>query len=570
MKLARDASDAAMLAGLVPSCMKVLGARVDALTLAFRVTLDPSFTEALRRRGSIAYRHGRAAFFWRNRVPRGMNPSGDRNGPVALGGLRARWSPEAGGPAEDHEFVSWGELRYSRTARCWNVTNQPYFQLRIDEQAPGASDSVHPITRELVREGGWTIEIKFYAQWLADVGLHAALAEARAMASLCGEVHEQRLRRIDLCADVQGWEIGEEDVNHLVKRPRARWQKEYGGVLAVDANGEEKLLRKRKSGKPSKAEREEEIRAQDFGRGALSKRQITGLSVGRGGAMMTRIYDKRVELERDEERRVNEEARWMHAGWDGRSRVTRIEFQIRGTVIAEFGLRDPSRVKDVEWGTRDGRVVVVAQKDAVRIDEFGEVHHLGLVDRLDAIWQSCLDWVRLVELSYTETGNLHRSTELADDARWALLRDVKFTCALAPSVIKRFRVRTVASAAMMLGVAVSRAARDGKLVLLDEAASEALVDEDAASRELAAYMSALMIEQTWSVIEDLCRRFGGPIGAWEHVAIRNNASVARWRERQLIAGTIAARPPPVDVPPPSGVRWPEDDDDDLERPAWVA
>jgi len=306
--------------------VKVLGARVDALTLAFRVTLDPLFVEALRKGAKLAKNHGRAAFEWCVHVPE------DDTGTVArrrrLGELPARWREETPrGMRTELRSAIWGELRFSRALKVWNIVNEPYFRMRIDAHAPGATDRFSPIVEPsayhdgLLRkdggatesEAGWTVEFVFYAQWLAEIGLEAALREAEAIVSQTGQVHEQRLRRIDLCADVAGWIIAEDDVRKLAKRPRAKWSKHLGAgdegewidEDAHDFNGG----------------------ADSFGRGSFDNRKVTGLAVGRGGAMMTRIYDKRCELERDEDRRRTEEARWTSNGWDGEEPVTRVEFQ---------------------------------------------------------------------------------------------------------------------------------------------------------------------------------------------------------------------------------------------------
>ncbi len=518
--------------------MKVLGSRVDGLVFRYRMTLDPAFVEALCSRGAVAYRHGRAAFFWRNpkREPNETKGEAQR--------LRERFDTR-------EQDVMWGELKYSRATKRWVINNQPSFQMVVDAQGPGAveHDDEDGIPS---RDHGFAIEIKFYAQRLADIGLDAAQHEAETLAALCGVVHEQRLGRIDLCADVEGWTIAEEDVRRLVKRPRARWQKEYGD-RAVDASGSVELLRAKKGGRLSQLEREEEERAQDFGRGALDRRQITGLSVGRGGAMMTRIYDKRVELERDEERRANEEKRWTAAGWDGVSCVTRVEFQIRGTAIAEFGLRDPRCIKDVEWGEslRTGRLCVVAQRDAEMYDEeTGEARRVSLSDRLDWIWRSCLEWVRLVEPAETKTGKPKALGLLDEDPRWILLREITFGAARAPSVIKRFRVRSAASAAMGLGVALSQAGKDGRLVLCPENNEETGYydcDEETALSMLRDRVVGLMVDEGERIIEDLLRRGEGAIGGLVHLSVRSNAALYRHMGRGSDAD-LATGPPHGDGP----------------------
>lgn len=544
--------------------MKVLGSRVDGLTLRYRVDLFPEFVEALRESQILACKHGRAGFEWDSRrVTPNVWGDGDVLSVAPMSLSRAGRSLES---AETTRAM-WGELRYQRAQKRWNLTNQPFFRMQIDAQAAGAEDRLNPVTKEVTREPGWTIEIIFYAQWLAEIGIKAALHEGEALAALCGEVHETALGRIDLCTDIEGWAIEEADVKCLVKRPRARWQKEYGEV-AIGEDGEVQFLSK---SKPSKAEKKEAIGAQDFGRGALDKRQITGLSVGRGGAMMSRIYDKCAELERDEERRVNEERRWRHDGscpelrslsaealreldeergqcphcqrWDGHTRVSRIEFQIRGSVVREFGIRDPWTALEVELAPNDcGRKCAVRHKPMVD-PQTGEV--LGLVDRLDWLWRSCLDWVRLVVLDRRDDGTLKPASRLELDPRWAFLRTVTFDRAIAPNPIKRFRVRAAASAAMGLGVALAQAGRDGELEKLP--VNSGAYDERTAHDELVARVTKLKREEALKIVEHLLKRGGGAIGACVHFAVRNNAALLRFRERSAHAD-LATGPPHGDGP----------------------
>lgn len=543
--------------------MKIVGQRVDGLTLAYRTTLDPSFVKALRERSRIANKYGRAGFEWQNRVSEGVAGVGPARMP-------RKFHHEPPSISSGYVRGMWGELKFSDRASCWTLTNQPFFRMMVRLHAPGAVERVNDVTGERDDEGGWTIEIVFYAQWLAEVGLEAAIREGEAIASLCGDVHERRLRRIDLCADIQGWRIREGDVRRLVKRPRARWQKEYGDVgvgpggVVVPLRLDDKELAPRRA---TKEERQEAVRAQDFGRGALDRRQITGVSVGRGGAMMCRCYDKRAELERDEERRVNEERRWRHTAgcpdlasldpkalrdldeqrgecphcrlWDGLTRVTRVEFQIRGTVIREFGLLDPEVALEVETALDDrGRARVVGHKRMVDAD--GVV--LGLADRLDWLWRSCLEWARLVVLDRTATGKLKPVSRLPDDPRWAFLRTVTFADARAPSIIKRYRVRAAASAAMGLGVALAQAGRDGELVRLPE--NSGAYDERTAESELRERVAGLMTSAGGKIVEMLLQKYGGSaIEACVHLAVRSNAAMLRFRERRIADAHHATDPP---------------------------
>lgn len=565
--------------------VKILGSRVDGLTLAYRLTLNPAFVEALRESSRLSAKHGRAGFEWFDLMPVGV----DGALPIG-GGSRTRRGDAA--PRFLHSIH--GELRFSDRQSCWQITNQPYFRLLVKLHAPGAVEKRNEATGAHEKEGGWTVEVVFYAQWLAEIGLEAAIREGAAIASLCGEVHDTRLRRIDLCSDIQGWSIRESDVRRLVKRPRARWQKEYGDV-GVGPNGVEvRLPVEDEKRRVSKVEKHEAIRAQDFGRGALDRRQITGVSVGRGGAMMSRIYDKRAELERDEERRANEERRWRHdAGcpdlalanlreldelrgecphcrrWDGQTRVTRIEFQIRGTVIRELGLLDPEAAQEVVFGeTVDGRgrtrACIVGHKPLVTPD--GEV--LGLVDRLDWLWRTCLEWVRIVKLQRREDGKLKPVGRLEEDPRWTFLRGVQFAAARAPSTIKRFRVRAAASASMGLGVALAQAGRDGELEMLP--VNSGAYDERTAKEELVERVTRLKRDEALKIVEMLLTKYGGAVGACVHLAVRNNAALLRFKERRSAYADFATGPPDGGGPrPASSARGCGDDAEGSQQAMWA-
>ena len=500
--------------------LKVLGSRVDALTLGFRVTLDPAFTEALRVRGAVAAKHGRASFEWSVRA--GV--------PWLRDGLAPRQhARDDGGDLEEftehrRRRAIWGELRYSRAARVWNIINEPFHRLHIDAQAPGATDRLDDVTGERITEGGWSVEVVFYAQHLAEITLEAALREGLALASMCGEVHEQRLRRIDLCADVAGWTIGEEDVTRLVKRPRAKWSKEYG------AN----------DGEPG---------AQDFGAGSLDRRTITGISVGRGGAMMARIYDKRTELaqpgDANERRRLTEEARWAAAGWvcpegDDPPPVTRVEFQIRGVAIHELGIRDPEIAYEKTIG-EDGRAV---HSIVTAPGPDGRPVVVGLVGRLDHVWRTCLDWVRLVVLERTASGRIKPVSRLENDARWKLLQEVTFAATRAAAPIQRFRARSAASSAQGLGVALSQAGRCGELgaySLKDEQLST--YKEKDAEDVLRARVRTLKLEEADRICEWLLTKCGSPMAANVHLAVRANAARLRFLETKEDDAPIATGPP---------------------------
>jgi len=544
--------------------VKPLGARVDALTIAFRVRLDVAFVQRLKQRADVAREHGRASFEWVIEEPdTKMGASSERR----LGPQRARW-------ADDFDRLRrrpalWGELGYSTQRGVWRITNEPYFRIQIQENAAGGG-KVRPcgacrglgwlpavsygMRRDPCRacrgvghleDPGWTIELIWYAQELARIGLGAALKESQAIAGLTGEVLEARLRRIDLCADIEGWEISPDDVKRLAKRPRARW--------AVDDVGPRKVTKiPRCTGTGACRDRCTCQDVQVYGTGStLSDRRISGLAVGRGGALMCRIYDKRCELENDRqgERRAAEEARWSRAGWKGQAPIARVEFQIRGVALSELGLRDPdAAVVPIyrhdfytgENGKMKFRAVVVGEKIlTVANDATGKEEQATIVHRLEAVWRTCLDWVRLVEPEVSASGKPIAVSRLADDPRWALLRTVKFAHTN-DGPIRRYRPRAVASSAQALGVVLSQAGREGQLEHMPEGL-EHYGDDEAAERQLYDRVLVLFTRSAENVTRWLIDRFGGVAGASVHLAVRSNASRARFLAGVDVAELVACR-----------------------------
>ena len=123
----------------------------------------------------------------------------------------------------------------------------------------------------------------------------------------------KRLRRADLCADAIGLDLETIDPRAWLTPRRAR-VKTFGNLQVpfVEHHKTEKR---------------------------------TGFQIGQG-ALVARVYDKRVELAlRPEEKRSIEEARWKGAGWNGQADVVRIEFQMRGEALDEI---DDGRLRDPE------------------------------------------------------------------------------------------------------------------------------------------------------------------------------------------------------------------------------
>jgi hypothetical protein len=543
---------------------RVLTNRVDALTLAYRVKLSPAFVRALEDAQKRARSFGRVAFEYEVQAP-----TGDPIIDVAMarkrriGPHRLRW-------ASEWDYVRgveklWGELRWSDSQNRWLITNEPYYRIGINRHAPGGETMIRCggcrgegadlSTGEvcgvcdgkgLEAEPGWTIEVTWYAQALADFGLELALAESAALAGNCGEVFEARTRRIDLCADVEGWAIQAEDLDRIVKRPRAKCGREDDGVPT-----EGDLRIKRRTSKE---------RAEDGARlhadGPHHRRRFTGFSVGRSGCIMSRVYDKRVELEQDThgEKRAREEERWRAAGWDGESRVTRVEFQLRGVALKELGIQNPDvavtprfehRPFTDKRGKKRSRPVLVGYDPIQVKGEDGSERTASLGDRLDSIWATCLQWVRLVEPGYSRKGNPLPASRLSDDPRWGLLRSVSFSDARTARPIKRVRDRKPASAAQMFGCMLSRAAREGMLAAFDEDRSRYPEDEAELERMLRRVVGKLASKSAEWIVEWLLQRGEGPAGALERFAARANAARAKFHDGVSVVDAEAKPPPEI-------------------------
>jgi hypothetical protein len=422
--------------------------RVDALWLAYRCELTDDARRTLQRTVDTNARHGRSA--------------------VTVGGLT--W--ECKGGSESH----------------WNLRREEHLRAMIDLNAPGATFVEAERNGEIVAlaEPGWTVAIIFYASHLAEVGLEAAMREGDAVARAFGRVHERRLRRLDLAADIERWELADCDRRCLVRRSRVRTRidpphRTVGReVHEVAAPGVTLDLAVAAT--------------------AHEARQLTGLTMGRGD-VVARIYDKREELRAmSPHKKDAEEARWQAAGWAGDTNVTRVEFQLRGEVLRELGCRS---------------------LDSVHDPETGELTTLPAM--LPRIWTTCLRWVRLVKRQKTKTGKPVPITRCPEDDRWIALRAASWGYS-AP--IKRKRERGGASSAQALGSMLSVAGARGKLTgkLSENVNTWKVGGVDRLQR-------ALSMIASWSVdlvAVDMIDRFGSPEEAGLHLAVLWNAARARF------------------------------------------
>lgn len=65
--------------------------------------------------------------------------------------------------------------------------------------------------------------------------------------------------------------------------------------------------------------------------------RFSGFTFGLGGALSCRLYDKTLEIEKSGKTYFH--PLWTEAGWDGKAKVWRLEFQYRRDVLRELGVR---------------------------------------------------------------------------------------------------------------------------------------------------------------------------------------------------------------------------------------
>jgi hypothetical protein len=471
----------------------VVSHRVDALTQAFRVQISERAKKVLLERAKIARVHGRASI-------------GDETG--------ADWELKV-------------PLRGD--GKLWRLRREDHVRLQIDLRAPGGHRETiereewiekgitwDPIERkykpatvlastgesDVIEHPGWTIEVIWYAQYLAETPLADVIAEGRAIAKRFGVVLEERLRRIDLCADVAGFEIKTADYLNFSRKAHV------------------KLFPYTEKPEGDDGFRNVELRVKEVDLPALCNMyaagKIAGIRVGCGNAQAC-VYDKRKHLQDcgGGGKREAEEERWTKGGWDGVSPVARCEFRVSGSVLDEIGARKPDCV-DPESG------------EVVPIDAY-----------IGRIWATFLKWLRLTVPGVTASGEEIAMTRRETDPRWKVLEQIdwkKRACdcpkgrCRCVSAIRRVRVRGGASAAQSLGAMASMVAASG---VLRNARGFPLPEAELAYKDDAK-------EKLLSMLKIVCRfgenviagamidRWGGAQGAAVHVATVLNAARARF------------------------------------------
>jgi hypothetical protein len=238
---------------------------------------------------------------------------------------------------------------------------------------------------------------------------------------------------------------------------------------------------------------------------------------------MARVYAKCVELRLPgrEEKRAIEHRIWSEHGWNGVEPVARVEFQCRGEFLDEIGLRDPQ----------------------------------ALTNQLDAVFQRCVRWLRLIE-----PGTNARRVRCRLDSRWRVVAGTVFAHESSP-IMRSRKHRGGARPSHVSGAVRSALAALGLLHSPDlvTPVGEVFDDETAFSEALQPEEAETWVQQSLDVVfsrastlcasDTLARH--GPRGAVRALASRTNAARARFStidERE--AGEPSSTTAPSDGPRP--------------------
>lgn len=113
---------------------------------------------------------------------------------------------------------------------------------------------------------------------------------------------------------------------------------------------------------------------------------FTGWTIGQGGDILARLYDKTVEIEKSRKDYLREI--WEKQGWDTYQRIWRLEFQLRREFLKQMS-----------------------------INTFLEMH-----EKINDLWSYCTrDWLRLAIPEHTENRTRWKTNPL-----WEKIQDIRF------------------------------------------------------------------------------------------------------------------------------------------------
>ncbi len=281
---------------------------------------------------------------------------------------------------------------------------------------------------------GFCVVIEIRSKYLATNSIDDAIRLGWELAiALSGKTpDEERVRRIDLCADQLGAEFGEADRKNFVSRARTRVFHHPGTEHAL-SDGE-----------------------------AL---RYTGFCIGQRNDLSTRLYDKVAELraqyQPSDEKRLIEEEAFRRAGWTDGLPVWRLEIQIRGKATQQLGLRIarevPLKLNNV-WAYAVGTPAA----------------------------SSANGWCRLVLPTTT------RCERAPVDPRWLVFQQADFLGGDWTPVVRTPAVRGGAPLTHVLGSLRSYLAGSGRLPEVDGSAEEVLAADLAAFADVVAHEPKLL------------------------------------------------------------------------------
>lgn len=479
-----DASPAAP----APTFLRVLFSRVDWWETAYRVIVSDEAQATLARAAKSAEKSGRAE--------------------LVIGGLV-------------------GEVKATKRVGCYSVTNGEMAAMVTIGEA-----------------SGWTFSIAWRSLTIARSGVRELIDRGRRLALSLGErdgtsPEWERMRRIDLAVDVEGWEIVPEDATAFVGRAlRATGR---GRVRRFSTVGEEHLVAER-----FEYDDEKSVAAQTWHSGD----KVTTVAICYGAPLMNRTYDKLVELTLPgrEAKREEEHARYRSVGWDGIKPIARNEQQWRGEALGEMRGPGGDGVEghvSVDPATGRWHGCFCSECRARRKDPLLTARNPEVAARLlDELWRyGTTKWARMIVVD-TAT----RRSRCKTDPRWELLQGRSFTHDAIAGVRVRHRVGpTVANCA---GTVRAFVASRG---LLPRIANHALSFSDSAEATEAAIQLmratfALAFDEIATELRAACQKDRDAFTVLDDLVTRHNASVARYYV-ELRGPDGRIQPPPAPIVP---------------------
>ncbi len=161
------------------------------------------------------------------------------------------------------------------------------------------------------RLNGIIAKVRFSSLLLHEMGAGEALTAVYGfLASLLSEAFVLQVSEVHVCADVAGWDLALEDARCFVSQGRAK---------AARMSDEGEIVR-------------------------LTGRRCTEFKFSQGAAHSCDIYDKTLEVQTRGKQWFHEV--WKAHGWDGKSRVIRVEFRFKRECLHEMGIECPYEMLD--------------------------------------------------------------------------------------------------------------------------------------------------------------------------------------------------------------------------------